>query len=152
MDNVLNNVADTNESNAVNAVSAASAASAASVVADCDTGIQDKKSKAVAKNIDTNKVLEYFKESIDTTNSYTLDEYKKLITTAFKEAAKKTSKRTSKSGNGSGGGEVVKREPTKYNIFVKEEILKLKAENPDKQYKDLMKMAADKWNENKLAV
>ena len=152
MDNVLNNVADTNESNAVNAVNAASAASAASVVADCDTGIQDKKSKAVAKNIDTNKVLEYFKESIDTTNSYTLDEYKKLITTAFKEAAKKTSKRTSKSGNGSGGGEVVKREPTKYNIFVKEEILKLKAENPDKQYKDLMKMAADKWNENKLAV
>ena len=143
MDNVLNNVADTNESNAVNAVNAA---------ADCDTGIQDKKSKAVAKNIDTNKVLEYFKESIDTTNSYTLDEYKKLITTAFKEAAKKTSKRTSKSGNGSGGGEVVKREPTKYNIFVKEEILKLKAENPDKQYKDLMKMAADKWNENKLAV
>ena len=149
MDNVLNNVADTNESNAVNAVNAASVASAA---ADCDTGIQDKKSKAVAKNIDTNKVLEYFKESIDTTNSYTLDEYKKLITTAFKEAAKKTSKRTSKSGNGSGGGEVVKREPTKYNIFVKEEILKLKAENPDKQYKDLMKMAADKWNENKLAV
>ena len=143
MDNVLNNVADTNESNAVNVVS---------VVADSDAGIQDKKSKAVAKNIDTNKVLEYFKESIDTTNSYTLDEYKKLITTAFKEAAKKTSKRTSKSGNGSGGGEVVKREPTKYNIFVKEEILKLKAENPDKQYKDLMKMAADKWNENKLTV
>jgi hypothetical protein len=149
MDNVLNNIADTNESNESNAVNAASVAS---VVADSDAGIQDKKSKAVAKNIDTNKVLEYFKESIDTTNSYTLDEYKKLITTAFKEAAKKTSKRTSKSGNGSGGGEVVKREPTKYNIFVKEEILKLKAENPDKQYKDLMKMAADKWNENKLAV
>ena len=149
MDNVLNNIADKNESNAVNV---ASVASVASVAADCDTGIQDKKSKAVAKNVDTNKVLEYFKESIDTTNSYTLDEYKKLITMAFKEAAKKTSKRTSKSGNGSGGGEVVKREPTKYNIFVKEEILKLKAENPDKQYKDLMKMAADKWNENKLAV
>ena len=109
--------------------------------------IQDKKTKAVAKNVDTNKVLEYFKESIDSTNSYTLDEYKKLITAAFKEASKKTSKRSSKSGD-----EVVKREPTKYNIFVKEEILKLKAENPDKQYKDLMKMAADKWNENKLAV
>jgi hypothetical protein len=133
MDNVLDNVGG-------------------AVISSDSPEIQDKKSKAVAKNIDTNKVLEYFKESIDTTNSYTLDEYKKLITTAFKEAAKKTSKRTSKSGNGSGGGEVVKREPTKYNIFVKEEILKLKAENPDKQYKDLMKMAADKWNENKLAV
>ena len=133
MDNVLSNVGG-----AVNASDSSE--------------IQEKKSKAVVKNVDTNKVLEYFKESIDSTNSYTLDEYKKLITTAFKEAAKKTSKRTSKSGNGSGGGEVVKREPTKYNIFVKEEILKLKAENPDKQYKDLMKMAADKWNENKLAV
>ena len=27
--------------------------------------IQDKKTKVVAKNVDTNKVLEYFKESID---------------------------------------------------------------------------------------
>jgi hypothetical protein len=115
-----------------------------------------KKTKAVAKAVDTNKVLEYFKESIDISNIYTLDEYKKLITAAFKEAAKKT-KRASKSGSngsgsGSGGGDVVKREPTKYNIFVKEEILKLKAENPEKQYKDLMKMAADKWNENKLTA
>jgi hypothetical protein len=112
-----------------------------------------KKTKAVAKAVDTNKVLEYFKESIDTSNIYALDEYKKLITAAFKEASKKT-KRASKSGSncGSGSGDVVKREPTKYNIFVKEEILKLKAENPEKQYKDLMKMAADKWNENKLTA
>jgi 20S proteasome alpha/beta subunit len=111
-----------------------------------ESGMQDKKVKAVAKNVDTNKVIEYFKESIDSANSYTLDEYKKLITAAFKEAAKKTKRSVGASG------EVVKREPTKYNIFVKEEILKLKAENPDKQYKDLMKMAADKWNENKLTV
>ena len=128
----MDNIADMNESNDVSVE---------------DRGIQDKKTKTVAKNVDTNKVLQYFKESIDSKNSYTLDEYKKLITAAFKEAAKKTSKRSSKSGE-----EVVKREPTKYNIFVKEEILKLKAENPDKQYKDLMKMAADKWNENKLAA
>jgi len=111
-----------------------------------ESGMQDKKVKAVAKNVDTNKVIEYFKESIDSANSYTLDEYKKLITAAFKEAAKKTKRSVGASG------EVVKREPTKYNIFVKEEILELKAENPDKQYKDLMKMAADKWNENKLTV
>jgi primosomal protein N' len=135
MDNVLNNVvADTSE----------------------PTDAPGKKAKPVAKTVDTNKVLEYFKESIDTANNYTLDEYKKLITAAFKEAAKKTNKRSGKSGGGSGalgaGGDVVKREPTKYNIFVKEEILKLKAENPEKQYKDLMKMAADKWNENKLTA
>ena len=133
MDNVLNNVvADTSE----------------------PTDAPGKKAKPAAKTVDTNKVLEYFKESIDTANNYTLDEYKKLITTAFKEAAKKTNKRSGKSGGGAlgAGGDVVKREPTKYNIFVKEEILKLKAENPEKQYKDLMKMAADKWNENKLTA
>jgi hypothetical protein len=138
MDNVLNNVvADTSE----------------------PTDVPGKKAKPVAKAVDTNKVLEYFKESIDTANNYTLDEYKKLITAAFKEAAKKTNKRSGNKGSGSGqsgalsaGGDVVKREPTKYNIFVKEEILKLKAENPEKQYKDLMKMAADKWNENKLTA
>jgi len=144
MDNVLNNVvADTSK----------------------PTDAPGKKAKPVAKAVDTNKVLEYFKESIDTANNYTLDEYKKLITAAFKEAAKKTNKRSGNKGKGSGGGssagqsgalgaggDVVKREPTKYNIFVKEEILKLKAENPEKQYKDLMKMAADKWNENKLTA
>lgn len=134
MDKVLNNFANENESN-----------DNATVVSDSE--IQDKKTKTV----DTNKVLEYFKESIDYKKSYTLDEYKKLITTAYKEAAKKTSKKSNKSGKGT-GTEVVKREPTKYNIFVKEEILKLKTENPEKQYKDLMKMAADRWNENKLTA
>ena len=138
MDKVLNNFANENESN-----------DDATVVSDSE--IQDKKTKTVVKNVDTNKVLEYFKEYIDCKNSYTLDEYKKLITAAYKEAANKTSKRSSKSGKGT-GTEVVKREPTKYNIFVKEEILKLKTENPDKQYKDLMKMAADRWNENKLTA
>lgn len=148
MDNVLNNVADTNESNA-----SVAGVTNGSVASGTDSRIQEKKTKAVAKNVDTNKVLEYFKESIDSTNSYTLDEYKKLITAAFKEASKKTKRSGSgTSGGGAAGGDVVKREPTKYNIFVKEEILKLKAENPDKQYKDLMKMAADKWNENKLTA
>lgn len=142
MDKVLNNFANENESN-----------DNATVVSDSE--IQDKKTKTVVKTVvktvDTNKVLEYFKESIDYKKSYTLDEYKKLITTAYKEAAKKTSKKSNKSGKGT-GTEVVKREPTKYNIFVKEEILKLKTENPEKQYKDLMKMAADRWNENKLTA
>ena len=85
MDNVLDNVGG-------------------AVISSDSPEIQDKKSKAVAKNVDTNKVLEYFKESIDSASSYTLDEYKKLITAAFKEASKKTSKRSSKSGD-----EVVKR-------------------------------------------
>lgn len=52
MDKVLNNFANENESN-----------DNATVVSDSE--IQDKKTKTVVKTVDTNKVLEYFKESID---------------------------------------------------------------------------------------
>ncbi len=90
-------------------------------------------------------------EHIDITNNYSLDEYKKILTNAYKDAMKKTKKNT-KSNDDINKTVNVKRKPTKYNIFVKEAILKLKVENPDKPYKDLMKMAADKWNENKINV
>lgn len=136
MDNIVNASESNNISESVETVSKA--------VKD----IQGNKTRTVAKRVDTPKVIEYFVQSINIEENYTLDEYKKLITAAFKEAAKKT-KKTSKSND---DDVVVKREPTKYNIFVKEEIVKLKVENPEKQYKDLMKMAADKWNENKLII
>jgi hypothetical protein len=109
--------------------------------------IQDNKK---TKSVDTKKVLEYFTASIDISNNYSLDEYKKIVTNAYKDAMKKTKKKGNKSNDDK--TEIVKREPTKYNIFVKEAILKLKVENPDKPYKDLMKMAADEWNQNKLNV
>ena len=112
---------------------------------------QDTQEKKKAKSVDTKKVLEYFSASIDITNNYSLDEYKKILTNAYKDAMKKTKKNT-KSNDYINKTVNVKREPTKYNIFVKEAILKLKVENPDKPYKDLMKMAADKWNENKINV
>jgi hypothetical protein len=34
---------------------------------------------------------------------------------------------------------------------MKEEITKLRQENPNKEYKDLMKLVAEKWNANKKA-
>ena len=46
-----------------------------------------------------------------------------------------------------------KRPPTEYNLFVKEQMLKLKNENPELKNKDLLGEAAKLWNihkENKL--
>ena len=119
----------------------------------CETDTDNKKTEKSIKYVDAGKVLEYFTSSLDISNNYTLDEYKKMITSAYKDAMKKTNKANKKSRANSGDVkkcDIVKREPTKYNIFVKETILHLKTENPDKPYKDLMKMAADKWNENKI--
>lgn len=43
-----------------------------------------------------------------------------------------------------------KREPTKYNLFMKEMITKLRAENPDIEKKELMSMGAREWQKLKL--
>ena len=122
----------------------------------CETETNNKGEKQV-KRLDAGKVLEYFTSSLDISNNYTLDEYKKIITSAYKDAMKKTIKANKKNRANKDNLEndvkkcdIVKREPTKYNIFVKETILHLKTQNPDKPYKELMKMAADKWNENKI--
>jgi hypothetical protein len=121
----------------------------------CETCTDNKKTEKSIKYVDTGKVLEYFTSSLDISNNYTLDEYKKIITSAYKDAMKKANKKNRATKGHHENDDVkkcdiVKREPTKYNIFVKETILHLKTENPDKPYKDLMKIAADKWNENKL--
>ena len=120
----------------------------------CETCTDNKKTEKSIKYVDTGKVLEYFTSSLDISNNYTLDEYKKIVTTAYKDAMKKANKNRVTKGHHENDDvkkcAIVKREPTKYNIFVKETILHLKTENPDKPYKDLMKIAADKWNENKL--
>lgn len=43
-----------------------------------------------------------------------------------------------------------KREPTRYNLFMKEMITKLRAENPDIEKKELMSMGAREWQKLKL--
>jgi len=123
----------------------------------CETDKDNMKSEKSIKYVDTRNVLDYLTSSLDISNNYTLDEYKKMITSAYKDAMKKTNKEIKKNRAKKDNLEnadvkkcdIVKREPTKYNMFIKETILHLKTENPDKPYKDLMKMAADKWNENK---
>lgn len=42
-----------------------------------------------------------------------------------------------------------KRAPSAYNLFVKEQISKLKVEHPDTKYTELMVMASKLWNKQK---
>lgn len=84
----------------------------------------------------TKKIVDSFVGSVDVDTKYSLDEMKKLLSDAYKCCNKKV-----KSD--------VKREPSKYNIFVKNEILRLRAENPEKNIKELMAMAAANWKESK---
>jgi hypothetical protein len=94
------------------------------------------------KTVDAKKVLDIFSSSIDVTKPYSLEELKKLVTQSYKDASKKK--------KGGSKDNAVKRAPTKYNIFVKDEMAKLREQYPDKEFKELMKMAAEKWNENKV--
>jgi hypothetical protein len=98
-------------------------------------------SARVVKTVDAKRILDIFSSSLDVTKAYSLDELKKLVTQSYKDAAKKK--------KGGSKENAVKRAPTKYNIFVKDEMAKLREEYPDKEFKELMKMAAEKWNENK---
>ena len=97
--------------------------------------------KATAnKKNNTRKIVDAFTSSVDSTKEYSLDDLKKLLTEAFKSTKK------SKKGEGE-----EKRQPSKYNIFVKEQMLKIKQENPTKDNKEIMSIAASLWKEHKLA-
>lgn len=90
----------------------------------------------------TSKMLETFTQSLDTSkNDYTLDELKKLLSEAYK---------SSKSGKKKSSAE--KKEPSKYNIFIKEEIAKIRQENPNVENKQLMSLAAARWKDHKESV
>jgi hypothetical protein len=112
---------------------------------------------------DTKKVISLFISYVNENTIYSLDEYKKLLSISYKEANKKQKKRSQVSKNTeiSNGGEgtegtegteceiCVKREPSKYNIFVREEMSRLKETSNEIPYKELMKIAAKNWNERK---
>lgn len=87
----------------------------------------------------TTKLLSVFTAKLDTNkDDYTLDELKKLLTESFKECKSKK-----KNPNAE------KKEPSQYNIFIKEEIQRIKAEDPNVDTKQLMSMAASRWKQHK---
>jgi hypothetical protein len=89
------------------------------------------------KTVPVKKVLDAFNTSVDVNQDYSLDDLKKLLVAAYKTSSKKSKTSTEK------------REPSKYNIFVKNEMTRLKTEHPEKTNKEIMSMAAALWNKSK---
>jgi len=95
-----------------------------------------------SKKINTKKWLDTFVSSIDVSKDYSLEDVKKILTESYK-SVKKTKKVKTEDGE--------KRRPSKYNIFVKEQMRKIKEENPNKDNKEIMSIAASLWKEHKEA-
>lgn len=76
---------------------------------------------------DMKEVFEEFKNSLK-------DEYKALA-------------KPSKKGKNADGTDKKKREPTAYNLFIRDEITRLKKENPAMAGKELMSAATTAWKE-----
>jgi len=92
------------------------------------------------------KVVEAFKNSLDNDKDYSLKELTKYLEDAYKEVYGKGKKK-------SGDKSVEKKPPSAYNIFIKDEIAKIKEEKPDGvEPKDYMKIAAGRWKEHKEAI
>ena len=102
-----------------------------------------------SKKVSGKKVKECLLVAFEDDTEYTLDETKKIAVNAFKDALKlgQPKKRAVKLDS---DGVVIKKLPSKYNLFVKDEIARLIAEFPDKDRKELMKQAAINWNESKV--
>ena len=92
------------------------------------------------KSVCTKKIVDAFISSVNVDTKYSLDELKKLLTQAYKGASKKSKDKSEK------------REPNKYNIFMKDEMKRLGEEYPDKPAKELMALAAANWTQNKNAT
>lgn len=101
------------------------------------------------KNVSGKKIKECLMVAITDDTEYTLDDTKKLAVSIFKDALKsgQGKKRVVKVDS---DGVVIKKLPSKYNLFIKDEMARLILEFPDKERKELMKQAAINWNESKV--
>jgi len=105
---------------------------------------------SVAKNVSGKKIKEFLLSAFDDDTEYTLDDAKKTAVSSFKDALKsgQCKKRVAKVDS---DGVVIKKQPSKYNLYIKDEMARLISEFPDKERKELMKEAAIHWNESKAA-
>jgi len=92
----------------------------------------------------TNKFIDVLKSKLDIDNEYTLKDIQKLVESAYKEVYGKS--RRAKSLENS-----VRKPPSEYNIFIRNEISNIRKESPEGvDPKDYMKLAAKRWQEHKL--
>ena len=107
--------------------------------------------------------LNEYTNLIDTEKEYTPSELRKLVTEVYNTIngtkpsyTKKSKTEPSKAKKQKrepkldSDGNVVKRAPTEYNIFIKENLPLIKEEFPSLTRTDLMKIAAEKWQKSKV--
>ena len=104
----------------------------------------------------TQQILTTFTSKVDLEKEYTRSELGKMLTEVFKEIreAEKGEKkvRKTKKVKTEEGEEKKKREPTAYNLFVKERMSVVKEENPEMSRQDLMREVGRMWKERKEEV
>lgn len=81
-------------------------------------------------------IVSDFMNNVDNSKDYTLKELDKILEKSYKK----------------NGEPAKKKAPTAYNTYIKSKIAELKAENPNINAKDLMKLAAGSWSEAKKSI
>lgn len=84
----------------------------------------------------TKQIIDKFNEAVDINKEYTKNELCIILNTVYKEVYSKNNKKE-------------KRPPTKYNMFVSENMKKMKDEYPDLTRQDLMKKIGELWKKQK---
>jgi hypothetical protein len=77
------------------------------------------------------------------------EEFKTSLKEEYKATAK-TATAAARKGKNADGSEKKKRAPTAFNLFVKDEISRLKQENPAMTGKELMSAATAAWKKRKV--
>jgi len=86
-----------------------------------------------------NQVVDKFKSSVDVSNDYSIKDLTKILEGVYKEVY----------GNKKKSSSTEKKPPSAYNLFVKQEIEKIKSEGAGVDPKDYMRIAAQRWKKLK---
>jgi len=107
----------------------------------------------------TQKIINEFTTLVDTEKEYTRAELGKMLTEVYRQITSEKPKKTDdkpkkkKSKKEKDSDEEVepkkKREPTAYNLFVKEQMSIVKEEFPDLNRQDLMRKIGEMWKAQK---
>ena len=99
----------------------------------------------------TQQIMTIFNEQVDTNKEYTRSELGKMLTQIYNSQVnnKKKPKEKKEKQEKEEGGEKKKREPTAYNLFVKEKLPLVKEEFPDLTRQDLMRKVGEMWKATK---
>jgi len=90
-------------------------------------------------------LIEEFKNTLNNENDYSLKDYSNILQDCYKKVyGGKKDKKKSESGE--------KKPPSVYNLFIKEEIARIKLENLNVPPNEYMKIAAERWKLHKSSA